>query len=93
MTYEELCAMAADPVRKHEVGKVLPQLLNKPQDIIEFMRVYWRAGRGPVSKQVRVGLAAVFERYSMKDLALNEVEGEITLRGVLSLVHAKVREE
>lgn len=55
----------------------------------EFLAIYWRNGRTPLSAQVKKGLAKAFTKFNGYQLAKYNRDSAIKLRDVLFLVHAK----
>lgn len=59
----------------------------------EFLAIYWRNGKRPLTKQMKVGLGRAFGKFDAYQLAKYDREGPVKLRDVLFLVHAKPRDE
>jgi 60 kDa SS-A/Ro ribonucleoprotein len=59
----------------------------------EFIAIYWKCGRAPLSGQVKKGLAAAFPKFDEYQLAKYDRGGFLKLRDVLFLCHAKPRDE
>lgn len=81
--------MARLPLHKQLVGKLLPDIIQRADELTEFVSLYWKDGRQPLSKQVKIGLAAAFKRFNEHDLAKYNRDGAVKLRDVLFLVHGK----
>src|SRR5436189_121765 len=62
-------------------------------EIAEFVAIYWKDGKAPLSGQVKKGLAAAFPKFDEYQLAKYDRGGPIKLRDVLFLSHAKPRDE
>ncbi len=75
------------------VGQTLPQVIQRADELSEFMALYWRAGKTPLSKQVKIGLAAAFQRFDAYQLAKYDRQNGVRLRDVLFMVHAKPKDE
>lgn len=69
------------------VGKLLPQIIKRADDITEFLALYWQDGRQPLSKQVKIGLAKAFHNFDEYQFAKYNRKEQIKLRDVLFLVH------
>jgi hypothetical protein len=67
----------------------LPQIIQRPDELTEFLSIYWREGRQPLSASVKRGLAAAFQKFNAYSLAKYNRDDAIKLRDVLFLVHAK----
>lgn len=75
------------------VGKLLPDVIQRADELAEFVAIYWKDGRAPLSKQVKTGLAKAFQKFSEYDLAKYNRDGAVKLRDVLFLSHAKPKDE
>jgi hypothetical protein len=73
------------------VASTLETTLQSPEEIVRYVAIYWRlAGqRCPLSKQSKIALAAAFNRFTEQEFANSEDHGDVKLRDVLLLVHAK----
>ena len=60
-----------------------------PTNCAEFVAIYWKDGRVPLSAQVKKGLAAAFPKFDEYQLAKYDRGGPIKLRDVLFLSHAE----
>lgn len=85
--------MARLPLHKAHVGKLLPQIIQRPDELTEFLSIYWKDdkpdARQSLSSQVKKGLAAAFQRFSEYSLAKYNSDGAVKLRDVLFLSHSK----
>jgi hypothetical protein len=80
--------MARLDTHKHLVKELLPKIINRPDDLGEFLALYWKEKRVPVSAQVKKGLADSFGNFSEFQFSKYKGErNEIKLRDVLKLVH------
>lgn len=75
------------------VGKLLPSIIQRADELAEFMSIYWKDKRQPLSKQVKIGLAAAFGQFNEYALAKYNRNGAVKLRDVLFLCHAKPKDE
>jgi 60 kDa SS-A/Ro ribonucleoprotein len=85
--------MARHKTHRGLVSDTLPRVMRKPDDLLDFVAIYWKAGRVPLSSQVKKGLAAAFQRFDECELAKCDRRRRIKLRDVLFLSHAKPRDE
>jgi len=83
--------MARHKSHRALVAETLGRLIQRPDDLTEFVAVYWKDGRVPLSGQVKKGLAAAFPKFNEHQLAKHDRGGPIKLRDVLFLCHAKPR--
>ncbi len=81
--------MVRHPEHRMLVGKLLPDVIQRPDEIAEFMAIYWKDKPGsPIAKQVKLGLGRAFAKFNEFELAKWD-RGDIKLRDVMFLVHAK----
>lgn len=81
--------MARLPLHRKLVGALLPDVIQRADEITEFVAMYWKDGRQPLSKQVKIGLAKAFLKFDEYALAKYNRDGAVKLRDVLFLCHAK----
>ena len=82
--------MARGPVaHRLLVGKTLAAVIQRADELSEFLAIYWKDGRQPLSAQVKKGLAAAFPKFSEYALAKYNRDGAVKLRDALFLSHAK----
>lgn len=84
--------MARHKTHRRLVANTLASVIQHPGDLTDFVAIYWKDGRVPLSGQVKKGLAAAFPKFSEQQLARHERGGAIKLRDVLFLSHAKPRD-
>src|SRR5262249_14486978 len=75
------------------VADTLLRVIQRADELTEFVAIYWSDGRVPLSKKVKLGLAAAFGKFDEYALAKYDRPGPIKLRDVLFLTHAKPRDE
>jgi 60 kDa SS-A/Ro ribonucleoprotein len=85
--------MARHKTHRAEVSETLPRVIQRADELAEFVAIYWKDGRVPLSGQVKKGLAAAFPKFDEYQLAKYDRGGPIKLRDVLFLCHAKPRDE
>jgi 60 kDa SS-A/Ro ribonucleoprotein len=85
--------MARHASHRTLVGETLAQAIQRADELTEFVAIYWKDGRAPLSKQVKSGLACAFGKFDEYALAKYNRPGPIKLRDVLFLTHAKPRDE
>jgi hypothetical protein len=71
----------------------IEKTIQRPDELAEFVSVYWRDGKRPLAKQIKKGLALAFRKFDAYSLAKYNRDGAIKLRDVLFLVHAKPKDE
>lgn len=82
-------AMANLPKHKELVGKLLPLIIQRADELTKFVEIYWKNGKCPLSSQVKKGLARAFTNFKEYDLAKYNRESSVKLKDVLFLCHAK----
>lgn len=68
----------------------LTNVIQRPDEMGEFLAVYWKEGRTPVSNQVKKGLAKAFSKFNEYSLAKwDKNSAAIKLRDVMFISHPK----
>jgi len=75
------------------VSKAIAETIQRPDELAEFLSLYWKGGKRPLAKQVKKGLALAFKKFNAYSLAKYNRDGAIKLRDVLFLCHAKPEDE
>jgi 60 kDa SS-A/Ro ribonucleoprotein len=75
------------------VGRTLTEVIQRPDELTEFLAMYWKDGKSPLSKQVKIGLANAFRKFDAYQLGKYNRNETIKLRDVLFLTHAKPKDE
>ena len=88
-----LCALARTGSGTSLVSQTIARVIQRADEMSEFLALYWRGGRKPLSKQMKKGLAAAFAKFDAYQLAKYDRDGPVKLRDVLFLVHAKPKDE
>lgn len=70
-----------------EVG--LANLIKRPDELAEFLAMYWKDKKQPLASSVKRGLAKAFTKFDEYQLAKWNRDNDIKLRDVLFLSHAK----
>lgn len=81
--------MARYDSHKRFVKETLERIIQRADELAEFLALYWKDGRSPLSAQVKKGLAAAFKKFNAYQLAKYNRGGVVKLRDVLFLCHAK----
>ena len=71
------------------VAETLARVIQRADELAEFVAIYWAEGKKPLSAQVKKGLAAAFAKFDEYALAKYDRAGSVRLRDVLFLCHAK----
>jgi hypothetical protein len=96
-------AMVEDPQHRKLVAHVLEQIIQRPDEMGEFLAMYWMgengklpaptAKRRPIPAQVKRGLRRAFTKFDAYQLAKYNRDAPVTLRDVMFLVHPKPKDE
>lgn len=74
-------------------AKTLERIIQRADELTEFLAIYWMDGRCPLAAQVKKGLAKAFVKFNEYQLAKYNRNEKIKLRDVLFLCHAKPENE
>lgn len=75
------------------VAPTIERVIQRADELSELVSLYWRNGKAPLSKQMKLGLARAFTRFDAYALAKYDRAGPVRLRDVLFLSHAKPKDE
>ncbi|MGZ5234321.1 MAG: TROVE domain-containing protein [Burkholderiales bacterium] len=75
------------------VAETLSRVIQRADELSEFVAIYWAGGRQPLSAQVKKGLAAAFCKFDEYALAKYDRAGAVRLHDVLFLSHARPVDE
>lgn len=75
------------------VADLLGRIIQRPDELTEFLSLYWKDGKVPLSAQVKKGLAKAFPKFNAYSLAKYDRAEAIKLRDVLFLSHAKPKDD
>lgn len=83
---------------KHEdfkpfVAETLEKVICRPDELTEFLAIYWKDKKCPIANSVKKGLAKAFQKFNEYSLAKYNRENAIKLRDVLFLCHAKPKDD
>jgi 60 kDa SS-A/Ro ribonucleoprotein len=85
--------MARHVTHRGLVAETLARVIQRADELSEFVAIYWAGGRQPLSAQVKKGLAAAFGKFDEYQLAKYDRAGAVRLRDVLFLCHARPVDE
>lgn len=76
------------------VAPTLYEVIRRADELGEFIALYWRKGKQPLSAQVKKGLARAIHKFDAYQLAkYANKPAAIKLKDVLALVHPKPKDE
>lgn len=81
--------MAGLNTHKYLVANTLAEVIQRPDELTEFLAIYWKNGKCPLANQVKKGLAKAFTKFSEYQLAKYNRDNAIKLKDVLFLCHSK----
>ena len=81
--------MARHASHRGLVADTLSRVIQRADELSEFVAIYWTGGKQPLSAQVKKGLASAFVKFDEYALAKYDRAGVVRLRDVLFLSHAK----
>lgn len=84
---------ARHPTHRRVVANLLPQIVRRPDELSEFMALYWADGKQPIASSVKKGLAAAFGTFNEYQLAKYDQKREVTLRDVMFMSHPAPRDD
>jgi 60 kDa SS-A/Ro ribonucleoprotein len=75
------------------VAETLEHVIQRADELGEFVALYWKQRKEPLSAGVKRGLARAFTKFDAYQLAKYNRESVVKLRDVLLLCHAKPKNE
>ena len=78
---------------KFFVKALLPQIITRADMLTDFLAIYWKGGRCPISNQAKQGLVEAFHNFNAYKFAKYDRDAAIKLRDVMFLIHPKPRNE
>jgi 60 kDa SS-A/Ro ribonucleoprotein len=75
------------------VTETLDSVIQRADELGEFVSLYWKEKKQPLSAGVKRGLARAFTKFDAYQLAKYDRESVVKLRDVLFLCHAKPKDE
>lgn len=85
--------MARHKKHKDLVAATLERVIQRADELSEFLAIYWKDKKQPISSQIKRGLAKAFTKFDAYQLAKYNRESIIKLRDVLFLCHAKPKDK
>lgn len=85
--------MARLPSHRHLVSFVLKNVVQRPDELSEFLSIYWKDGKQSVCAQAKKGLATAFCKFNEYSLAKWNRDNAVKLRDVMRVVHPKPKDQ
>ena len=78
----------------YNIKSLLPEIIKRPDELTEFLSLYWKDGKETLANSVMKGLAQSFTKFNEYQLAkYNRTGKSIKLKDVLFLCHAKPKDK
>lgn len=71
----------------------LERVIQRPDELTEYVAMYWKDKRQPLSAGSKRGLAAAFRKFNAYQLGKYNQDNKVKLRDVLFLSHAKPKDD
>lgn len=71
------------------VADTFPEVIRRADEMGEFMAIYWKDGKHPISAGAKKGLARAFANFDAYQLTKYKGDGKVRLRDVMFLTHPK----
>lgn len=88
-----LCSLIEQGRGSRLVSDTIEKVISRADELTELLAIYWKGdepqARKPLANQLKKGLAKAFLKFNSYELAKYNRDGEIKLRDVLFLSHAK----
>lgn len=85
--------MARHETHRPFVADTLVKVIQRADELAEFLALYWLSGKQPLAKQVKVGLARAFQKFDEYALAKYNRDNAVKLRDVMFMVHPQPKDE
>ena len=73
-------------------GDTIAEVIQRPDEITELLAIYWRNGKRPLSKQIKLGLARAFNKFDEYQFAKYNRDAAVKLRDAMFLVHPRPKD-
>lgn len=85
--------MARHASHRPFVAETLGKVVQRADEVAEFLAMYWKDGKVPIAHSVRRGLDTAVRKFDEYALAKYDREGAVTLRDVFRLIHPEPANE
>lgn len=82
-------ALSKDRSSRVIAGETLERVIQRPDEITEFLAIYNRKGKHPLANQLKKGIANAFKKFDAYQLAKWDRDGKYKLRDAAFLTHPK----
>lgn len=80
-------------IKKGKADKVIPKVINRPDEISELVAMYWMDGKRPLSAGMKRGLSAAFNKFDEYQFSKWNRDYAVKLRDVMFLCHPKPKND
>jgi 60 kDa SS-A/Ro ribonucleoprotein len=87
------CEMLKHDEHRKQVANLLPQIITRPDQITDFLALYWKEGKKPLRAQAKKGLAESFHNFNEYQFSKYDRDGAIKLRDAYFLVHPTAKDQ
>lgn len=84
--------MARHPIHRALVADTLPKIIQRADELSEFLALYWKDGKTPIAKSVKLGLGEAFNKFDEYSLAKYNRDDKIRIKDVLFMVRPKPKD-
>lgn len=74
------------------IGATIERVIQRADELAEIISLYWKDGKKPLPRQLKVGVATAFRKFNSYSLAKYNRDGAVKLRDALFLCHAKPKD-
>lgn len=85
--------MAKYPSHNALLDEVLPQIITRADMLTDFLAIYWKDKKQPLTNKIKKGLAKAFDNFDEYQFAKYDRNANIKLRDVMFLSHPKAKDE
>ena len=75
------------------VADTFPEVIRRADELGEFLALYWKDGKHPLSAGAKRGLARAFANFDEYQMTKYKGDGKVRLRDVMFLTHPKPSED
>lgn len=75
------------------IGDAIFETIQRADELTEFLALYWKEGKVPLARQVKLGLARAFGKFNAYQLGKYNQDGAIKLRDVMFMVHPRPKDK
>lgn len=86
--------MFRDPTKRMAAASALFDVVQRPDEMGEFLSIYWKDGKTPIPSGAKRALAMAFQKFTAYQLGkYNSDAAKVKLKDVIRIVHPKPADE